>query len=353
MANILVVDDEEAIRKTTRINLESSGFTVHTAENGRDAMTVLAPNYLPVKIDCILLDIRMPGINGMDLLKEIHLMDSRIPVVMMTAMNDLETGLDAMRSGAFDYVTKPVRKQRLLTALERALKYRHIQMENQRLEQENAEYQRSLEIKVQERTRELIEAYKKLQRHTMETVKVLAETIEAKDHYTRGHCNRVRQLSRELAGRAGVNTERLETVEYGALLHDIGKIGIPEALLLKNGTLTDDELVSFRLHPVIGEKILRNVAFFEPCLSIVRQHHERYDGNGYPDGLRGDEIDILSRVVTIADSYDAMTSTRPYRRALPIHHALAELDAGAGSQFDAELVRLFVRWEIYTTAGPI
>ena len=297
--------------------------------------------------DVILLDIRMPKISGVEVLKNIRKQFPLVPVVMLTALTDLEIAVDTMKKGAFDYLVKPVRKIHLIETLKKALRYREILVENDRLTKENLEYQHSLEIKVEDRTKELFLAYKKLKETNLETVKVLAETIEAKDPYTRGHCNRVRILSSSIAKNTGMNYSEIETLEYGALLHDIGKIGVPENLLHKNGPLTPDEAEIFHKHTVIGENIIKTVEFFKPCRGIVRNHHEWFNGKGYPDGLSGDNIPIPARIVAIADSFDAMTSTRPYRTARSIDFALEELENGSSNQFDPNLVKIFVDKEIY------
>ena len=184
-------------------------------------------------------------------------------------------------------------------------------------------------------------------------VNKLAETIEAKDTYTRGHCNRVRILSSKIARNIGMSKDKIETLEYGALLHDIGKIGVSEILLNKHEMLTEKEKRSFQMHTVIGEHILSTVEFFQPCLKIIRSHHEWYDGTGYPDEIKGKEIDLSAKIVTIADAFDAMTSTRPYREALPVETALSEIMKGKGRQFDPSVVNIFINNELYKTLTPI
>lgn len=213
---------------------------------------------------------------------------------------------------------------------------------------ENMVYQKSLEMKVEERTQELIDAYKKLKESNLETVKILAETTEAKDPYTRGHCNSVRVLSSKMARIIGFQREDIEVLEYGSLLHDIGKIGITEALLHKDGDLTAEERKGFQLHTVIGKNILKTVDFFKPCLFIVRNHYEWYDGKGYPDGTVGDDIELSARIVAVADAYDAMTSTRPYRKALSQEVAINELVHGKGTQFDPMQVNTFIEHKLYS-----
>ncbi|MDC7235089.1 MAG: response regulator [Spirochaetales bacterium] len=342
---ILIIDDDVSLQKVLGIQLENGGYESSVAESGQRALELLAEgSYQP---ECILSDIKMPGLSGLDLLPLLKEQYPLVPVVMLTAHTDLETGLKAMRSGAYDYITKPVRRQTLFETIERALQYYDVEQENNKLKEENRRYQENLERNIEERTREVIDAYQALKDTNLAVVKVLAETIEAKDQYTRGHCNRVRMLSRELASHYNLSEQEIEVLEYGALLHDIGKIGIPEKLLNKCDILDKEEKAVFEDHTVIGEKILSIIEFFNPCLTIVRHHHERWDGSGYPDGLKGEEISLLSRIVQVCDSFDAMTSTRPYRGELPLDEALGELKKGRESQFDADIVDLFIAQKIY------
>jgi putative nucleotidyltransferase with HDIG domain len=183
----------------------------------------------------------------------------------------------------------------------------------------------------------------------LETVRFLAQAIEAADPYTRGHCNRVRILSSSLARYAGMRKERIEVLEYGALLHDIGKIGIMATLLNKKGVLTEEEKKKVNMHTIIGENILRTEEFFRPCLNIIRNHHEWYNGSGYPDRFRAEQIEQSARIVSISDAFDAMTSTRPYRKALPIDYALEELIRGKGIQFDPTFVEIFIDKELFSS----
>ncbi len=338
MHPVLIVDDDDALRKVLRLRLARSGFEPFVAAHADDAIQMIeSRTCLP---HCILLDNRLPGKNGLDLLPEIRHLCPTSPVVMLTASADIETGVEAMRRGAFDYLVKPVVKDQLLATIRKALSYRKIQIENDRLAAENREYQDNLERKVHERTRELSRAH-------LQTVAVLAETIEAKDPYTRGHCNRVRLLSISLGRALEIGKEELRILEYGSILHDIGKIGVPEGMLNKNGRLTAQETEVFRAHPVLGESILRPVDFFRDCLPIVRWHHEWYDGGGYPDGLVAEDIPLLVRIVAIADAFDAMTSARPYRSALSLETAYAEIRSGCGSQFDPEIGAVFLEREIW------
>jgi len=342
---VLIVDDDPSLQKVLTIGLSHAGCATMVCPSAAKALAVLERGEF--RPECILLDIRMPEMSGIDALPLFKQAEPNVQVIMLTAMTDIEVGVEAMKSGAFDYLVKPVHRAELVEAIHKASRYRRMQLENEQLVRENREYQKNLEMRIEERTADLFDAYTHLQQTNLDTVKVLAETIEAKDHYTRGHCNRVRMLSTELYRQIDPEETEIETLEYGALLHDIGKIGIPEQLLNKNGRLTDEEHDLFNQHPVIGESILSTVDFFRRCLPIVRNHHERYDGGGYPDGIAGHEIAELVRIVSIADSFDAMTSTRPYRTALPLDFAVSELKKGRGTQFDPVLVDLFVECRVY------
>jgi putative two-component system response regulator len=345
LGKVLIVDDDPTILKIVGISLEKEGFEIAAALNGVKALELVREGqFIP---DCVLLDYRMPEMSGIELLEILKIEYPLIPVIMLTALTDLEVAVETMKAGAFDYVVKPVRKIHLTETVKKSLRYRDILIENEWLANENEEYRRSLEIKVAKRTNELIQAYKKLKQTNMETVKLLAETIEAKDPYTRGHCNRVRILSSEIAHNLGVSRDKIEILEYGALLHDIGKIGVSEILLNKHEKLTEKEKRSFQMHTVIGEHILSTVEFFQPCLKIIRNHHEWHDGSGYPDEIKGKQIDLSAKIVTIADAFDAMTSTRPYREALPVEAALSEIVNGKGRQFDPSIVTVFINNELY------
>jgi putative two-component system response regulator len=347
LGKVLIVDDDHTIIKIVGISLEKAGFEIKSALNGPKALELLhRKTFIP---DCVLLDYRMPEMSGIEVLETLKDEYPLIPVIMLTALTDLEVAVETMKAGAFDYVVKPVRKVHLTETVKKALRYRDILIENEWLANENEEYRRSLEIKVAKRTHELIQAYKKLKQTNMETVRLLAETIEAKDPYTRGHCNRVRLLSSKIAHNIGVSKDKIEILEYGALLHDIGKIGVSETLLNKHEKLTEQERRCFQMHTVIGEHILSTVELFQPCLKIIRSHHEWHNGSGYPDEIKGKEIDLSAKIVTIADAFDAMTSTRPYREALPVEAALLEIMNGQGKQFDPAIVNVFINNELYKT----
>jgi putative two-component system response regulator len=282
----------------------------------------------------------MPGPSGFEMLEVIQRKHSSIPVVMLTAFNDLDTGMKAIRAGASDYLTKPVRRETLLACIDRTISKSALQKERESRQSQEKDYQKGLEI-------ELSRAMEALKNTTRATLEAFSETIEQKDAYTKGHCNRVRNISVALGKALRLSHERLAILEGGALLHDIGKIGISEEILNKKGKLTQMEFDIIRMHPISGERIINHIEMFQPYRPIIRSHHERMDGTGYPDGLKGEEIPFDVRIVSLADAFDAMTSNRAYRSALPTEIAVEEIKICSGTQFDPEIVEVFMEKEIF------
>jgi putative nucleotidyltransferase with HDIG domain len=204
-----------------------------------------------------------------------------------------------------------------------------------------------MEELVEERTVKLKQAYRTLKKSHLDSFKVLAEAIDAKDPYTRGHSDRVKRMSLAIAKKMGFSEERLENLEYGALLHDIGKIGIKDEVLQKQAPLSSEEYQYIQEHPLIGVKIVEGVEFFKDKIPMIRHHHEHYDGNGYPDGLAGEVIPIEARIISLPDAFDAMTSARPHRNIMPLQNVLAELEKCKGKQFDPKVLEIFLREKVY------
>ena len=342
---VLVVDDDPAIRKVLSLGLERLGFTVRLASNGQEALALLTSAGLDP--DCVLLDIRMPILSGKEALPKIRGLFPLTPVIMLTAYNDLATGLDAMKNGAFDYLVKPSRMEHIADVIGKAIRYREIMREKFELDRKKEEYRLSLERSIESTALELNETYRKLKTANMQTVQALAETIEAKDQYTQGHCERVKNLSLKLAQRLALPDDQMEALEIAALLHDIGKIGIPERILNKSGPLEPEENEVIKMHPIIGAQILSIVELFAKAVNGVRHHHERWDGQGYPDGIAGEDIDPLARIISLADTFDAMAQTRPYRGALPMETILEEIRAQRSKQFAPEVVDAFFDARLY------
>ncbi len=348
---ILITDDDPSIRKVLSLGLGRLGYDIHMATNGQEAIDMLASG--AIRPDCVLLDIRMPILSGREALPLIRQQFPLTPVIMLTAYNDLPTGLEAMKNGAFDYLVKPSRMEQIAETVAKAIRYHDIVVEKFEQDRKDEDYRRSLELTMQSKTMELKETYERLKVANLQTVQALAETIEAKDQYTQGHCERVRSISVRLARELGLPRDQFEPLEFAALLHDIGKIGIPERILNKVGPLDAEELEIIKMHPVIGAQILSTVEFFAPAINGVRHHHERWDGKGYPDGVSGEDIDPLARIITLADTFDAMAQSRPYREALPIETVLAEIREQSGKQFSPLAVKAFFDAKIYEDYGGL
>ena len=336
--HIITTDDDQAIRKVLQILLRKEGYQVTVCSNGEELLAILKTSYATV--DLVLLDIKMPGLSGMQLLEIVRRNYPRIPVVMLTAFNDLDTGMKAIRLGASDYLAKPVHREVLVECVSRVLDANALKQDEVAEKDNSMAHQRELENQLQS-------ALTALKSATLATLEAFTETIEQKDPYTKGHCSRVRTISLAIARALNFSEEALHTLEGGSLLHDIGKIGIPEEVLNKPSKLSKSEYELIKEHPVAGERIVKHIDLFQAYRPIIRSHHERMDGKGYPDGLKGDQIPLDVRIVTLADAFDAMTTSRAYRSALPTEIAVEELKLFSGTQFDPELVNLFIEKEIF------
>jgi len=273
--------------------------------------------------------------DGIELLRNIRLADRDVAVIMVTGAPDLDGALEAMRLGAHDHLSKPLNLDHLALTVDRAI-------EKKRLVEENREYQRDLESKVEERTKQLYDANEELRRLFMGSIKALAQALEAKDEYTQGHSERVSEIAVGISKYLSLSEVEIQDIWLAGLLHDIGKIGVRESVLNKPGKLDASEWESIQRHPVVAERILCPIEELSAVISMVRHHHERFDGSGYPDGLQGADIPLGARILSVADAYDALTSRRPYRDALSVKEALSVLEDASGSQFDPVIVRAFV-----------
>jgi putative two-component system response regulator len=334
---ILIVDDEtEAASAVARYFRPDRGWRPTVAHDGAEALEQAAVT----PPDVALIDIRMPGMSGMEVLKRLKEVNPRCVMVMLTAVDDAATAMEALKNGATDYVHKPVSLFDLEHTIRSAI-------EKEGLRFENIDYQKNLETKVAEQTKSLRSLNEALERTNLEIVSALTYAIEAKDEYTRGHSRRVTEYAMALGRVVGVNGGRLRTLEVGALLHDVGKIGVSDEILHAPRELTDAEFEMVRRHPEVGDKIVEHIPMLDDARKIIRHHHERYGGGGYPDGLVGEGIDLLARITGVADIYDALTSDRPYRAPYGADEAVAVLRDMAGSHLDPQLVALFVDRRIY------
>jgi putative nucleotidyltransferase with HDIG domain len=321
---ILIVDDVASIRVAFSRKLAGDGYECLTAESGEKALELLKRQ--PIAL--VLLDITMPGISGKEVLREIVTHHPDIAVIMITAIDSAETAIEMLKAGAYDYIIKPVYFNELPLRVQRALDRRKLMLENK-------EYRLNLEEKVRQQTDKIRESF-------LNSLKSLALALEAKDKYTSGHSQRVADIAVKIARKLKMSPEDIERLSFASLVHDIGKIGIKEAVINKNGELTDDEYAYISTHSVIGENILTPVIEDREILKMVRHHHERHDGRGYPDGLSGEQIPLGSRILAVADMFDAMTSDRPYRKSASHEVAINELKKYAATQFDPRVVDAFI-----------
>ena len=331
MENILVVDDEEAIREVVSTMLESKGYRCTAVSNGRAAQDQVKR----VTPDLVLSDMIMPEMDGIKLLDWIRNYDPEVPVIMVTAIHDISTALEAIRRGAYDYILKPFEKDQLFLGVGRALQHR-------RLVAENRNYQRNLEQQVEERTAQLSGALVQLEQSYDDTLEALGSALDLKDAETEGHCQRVTAFTISIAKAMPVPNNYLPVLARAAFLHDIGKMAIPDRILRKPGPLDDDEKQIMRTHSEIGYNMLIRIPFLRDAAEIVLAHQEFFNGTGYPRGLKEAQIPLGARIFTVADSLDAMISDRPYRKALPMSHAREEIRRCGGTQFDPKVVEVFL-----------
>ena len=336
---ILVVDDDGSIRDLIASMLSTAGFECRTVASGKEALAALQAE---PKYDLLLSDLAMEGMDGFALLDRVRKLDPNLPVVMVTAVHDLSTALAAIRNGAYDYLVKPFEREQLLASAQRALHTRRLQIEVDA-------YKNKLESIVAARTEmlqrtnaDLERAMKDLERSYDITLEALGAALDLKDAETEGHSKRVTAFTMAIARAMDLPSERVRIIARGAFLHDIGKMAIPDAILRKPGRLTPEEQMLMREHAMYGYQMLRKIRFLHEAANIVYSHQERFDGSGYPRGLKGDQIPLGARIFAVADTFDAITSDRPYRAAQSIPSARREIQKHSGHQFDPHVVDAFM-----------
>lgn len=327
---ILVVDDDASVRDVISVLLAEEGYACLSAADADSALALVHE----AETQLVISDMKMPGRDGLWLLDRLRQDQPDTAVIMLTGFGDTESAVECLRRGATDYLLKPPKVTDLIRAIERALARRRIELARKR-------YQRKLEKRVREKTAELSQALLDVENAYAHTLFALVAALDAREHETSDHSQRVVRYTTAIARVLGVVEPDMAEIARGALLHDIGKIGVPDAILLKPGALTTAEWEEMRRHPDIGFQILRGIDFLRQPGEIVLSHQERFDGRGYPRGLRGAEIPLGARIFAIADTLDAMTSDRPYRKGTTYANARAEILRCSGTQFDPEVVRAF------------
>jgi len=329
---ILVVDDEDPIREIVCSMLAAANYKTRQASSGLKALAILDAGE---EFELMLSDLMMADLDGIGLLERTKEGYPDMPVVMVTAVHDISVALAAIRNGAYDYLLKPFEREQLLATVRRAL-------ENRRLKMENRAYQTDLERMVEARTEQLKSAMADLERSYDITLEALGDALDAKDAETEGHSRRVTAFTIAIAKRIGLPRDQIAVIARGAFLHDIGKMAIPDAILNKPGKLDPDEVVIMREHAYRGYQMLKKIPFLTEASEIVYSHQEKYDGTGYPRGLKGKEIPLGARIFAVADTLDAMINDRPYRAAQTLAAARKEIELFSGRQFDPEVVKVFL-----------
>jgi response regulator RpfG family c-di-GMP phosphodiesterase len=331
VASILVVDDEPEINNVL-CDLLNGQYRCESAGSAEEALALLHEQ----SFNLVISDITMSGMSGLEMVPHVQAVSPQTVVVLVSGAQTIESAIEAIRAGAFDYIMKPFDLRQVEAVVERAL-------ENYELRESKRRYETQLEELVEQRTIELDRALGSLEDAYRTTLKALAAALETRDHETHGHSQRVVSFSLRLGYELGLDKEQLKSLEFGSLLHDIGKIGVPDAILRKPAALDEDEWIKMRQHPLHGQQILRGIEFLDGAARVVAQHHEKWDGSGYPLGLRGEDIDLNARIFAVADAFDALTSDRVYRTARPYEAAAEELDRCVAQHFDPKVVEVFHR----------
>jgi response regulator RpfG family c-di-GMP phosphodiesterase len=330
---IMVVDDEDTICELFQAMLTAKGFSVVTETSASRALDFIRTNH--ESIDVVLTDLRMPEMDGIQMLEAVRKISPDTVMIVVTGFSSVENAIAALRVGAYDFVRKPVDFNELEFVVRRAVERRYLRRQVE-------SYRQHLEKMLDHRTRSLRDAIAALENSYMATMEALSTIISVREVGTALHNSRVSEYSVFLARRMRMSSKQLMTIRRGALLHDIGKIGVPDAVLLKPGPLTPEEMDLVKQHPVLGHQILSSIPFLADEAEMVLSHHERPDGTGYPRGISGDAICLGARIFAVADTFDAVRSDRAYRKAATLETAVQIIREGAGSQFDLAVVEVFL-----------
>src|SRR5688572_14853571 len=330
--DILIVDDDWQVREVLHEIFISAGYNCLLAQDGREGLALFRASRPPLTVT----DLKMPNMDGTALLQAILGEDSDAAVIVLTGAADVKTAIDSLKFGAYDFIMKPVNVDELVIAADRALERRQLLIERR-------QYQTYLELRVEEATRDLQGAFRELKNTYKSTLEALGSALDTRDVGTEAHSRRVHGYSMATAKEFGVPEHQLSDIAHGVLLHDIGKIGIPDAILLKPGPLTPEEWKVMRRHPEIGRRLIESIPFLREAVPIIYHHHERWDGSGYPLGLKGEDIPLGARIFAVVDAFDAMTYDRPYSKAIAVEDAKSEIHRCTGTHFDPTVVEAFFR----------
>jgi len=330
--HILIVDDDRQVREVLHQIFLGAGYKCLLAGDGREGVEVFREAKPPLTVT----DLKMPIMGGYELLQQVREEEPDAAVIVLTGAADVKTAIASLKLGAYDFIMKPVNVDELLIAAERALERRNLLIERR-------QYQELLEVRVVEATRGLGKLYRELQDTYETTLEALGSALDTRDVGTESHSRRVHGYALATAREYGMPEAEMSDLAHGVLLHDIGKIGIPDGILLKPGPLTPDEWKTMRTHPEIGKRLIEKIPFLRGAVPIVYSHHEKWDGTGYPHGLAAEAIPMGARIFSVVDAFDAMTFDRPYSKAIAFDTAKAELKRCAGAHFDPAVVEAFLR----------
>ena len=328
---VLIVDDEPDIRVTLRAAFGSAGYDCRIAGSGEEAVAMYDTERAPLTIT----DLKMPAMDGLELLRHLRARDADAAVIMLTGAADVTVAVESLKQGASDFILKPVDLDQILLSADRALERRDLLIEHR-------EHQNLLECRVAEATRDLGAALAELQQTYQATLEALGSALATREVGTELHSRRVHAYALAIARAHGLPEGELEALGRGVLLHDIGKIGISDAILLKPGPLTPEEWATMRRHPEVGRQLLERIPFLRDAIPVVYHHHERWDGTGYPLGLAGPAIPLGARIFAVADAFDALTFDRPYSKAMSMAAARERIRFAAGTHFDPDVVTTFL-----------
>lgn len=344
---VIIIDSEEKSSNLLKLILVNRGYDVTVAINGKTGIDIFSMD----KFDIVYLDMAIRDMDPLYIIREFKKRDIYVGIVAMVSGNAIHLVQEAFAEGVYDYLTKPPKPEDVYFAAKRLMLQKKYLFNNRRalnsLEERNISLQKQnimLAKRIEESTKNLTQLYEDLRETYMRTIKALAQAIDARDHYTHSHSDNVLRYAEIMALEMKLDTQKIEEIRDACQLHDLGKIGVHDYILVKPGKLTPEEFEEVKLHALKGAQILEPLTFLEGVIKIVKQHHERYDGQGYPFGLRGEQIDLGARIMSIADTYDSITSARPYRlKPLGKEEAIEEIKKCSGTQFDPKVVSVFLK----------